>query len=268
MSASDRPFSVPLAVLMYHAIEPAGADSDADPHYTVSPDTFDAQLDAFAALGRAPRCVRDLMADAAAGRAGPPAVAITFDDGHASNGAAAERLAARGASADFFVNPSQVGLRHRLSWSELRAMAAAGMSIQSHGHTHDHLDRMTEAEVADSLRRSKDAIEDALGTSVSLFAPPGGRLHPCLARLAGSIGYQALCTSRTGTWTPGRGDAAIPRLAVLASSDLERVRRWAQADPLLIAHARLRGGALDAMKRLLGNSTYERLRSAALGRRG
>ena len=268
MSASDRPYSAPLAVLMYHAIEPAGAGSDADPHYTVSPDSFDAQLDAFAALGRAPRCVRDLMADAAAGRAGPPAVAITFDDGHASNGAAAERLAARGASADFFINPSQVGLRHRLSWSELRAMAAAGMSIQSHGQTHDHLDRMTEAEVTDSLRRSKDTIEGALGTAVSLFAPPGGRLHPCLARLAGSIGYQALCTSRTGAWTPGSGDAAIPRLAVLASSDLERVRRWAQADPLLIARARLRGGALDAMKRLLGNSTYERLRSAALGRRG
>jgi hypothetical protein len=103
---------------------------------------------------------------------------------------------------------------------------------------------------------------------VSLFAPPGGRLHPDLARLADSTGYEALCTSRTGTWTPGLGDTAIPRLAVLASSDLERVRRWAQADRLLIARARLRGGALDAMKRLLGNGTYEQLRRAALGRLG
>ena len=36
----------------------------------------------------------------------------------------------------------------------------------------------------------------------------------------------------------------------------------------VIARARLRCEALDAMKRLLGNGTYERLRSAALGRRG
>ncbi|RPH46474.1 MAG: hypothetical protein EHM87_02150 [Burkholderiales bacterium] len=262
-----RAFAGPVAVLMYHAIEPAGADSDADAHYTVSPTAFEAQLDAFAALGRAPRSVRDLLAEAAEGGPRGPAVAITFDDGHASNAAAAERLIARGAGADFFVNPALVGHRHRLSWAELRAMSAAGLSIQSHGHTHDYLDGMTEDGVADTLGRSKAAIEDALGAPVTLFAPPGGRMHPALDRLAEAAGYRALCTSRSGTWTPGRGDAAIPRLAVLASSDLERVRRWAQADPLLIARARLRGGALDAMKRLLGNGTYERLRTAALGRR-
>jgi peptidoglycan/xylan/chitin deacetylase (PgdA/CDA1 family) len=259
--------AAPVAVLMYHAIEPEGADSDADAHYSVSPAVFESHLDAFVTLGRAPRSVRDLLADATEGRPIPPAVAITFDDGHASNGAAAERLIARGAGADFFVNPADVGRRHRLSWSALRAMSAAGLSIQSHGHTHDYLDGMSEEGVADTLGRSKAAIEDALGAPCTLFAPPGGRMHPALERLAEAAGYRALCTSRTGTWTPGRGDAAIPRLAVLASSDLGRVSRWARADPLLIARARLRGGALDAMKRLLGNGTYERLRSAALGRR-
>jgi peptidoglycan/xylan/chitin deacetylase (PgdA/CDA1 family) len=268
--AAPRPPAAggPVAVLMYHAIEPAGADSDADAHYTVSPQAFEAQLDAFDALGRRPCSVRDLLAAAATGQPGPPSVAITFDDGHSSNGAAADRLVARGAGADFFVNPSLVGQRHRLSWSALRAMSAAGLSIQSHGHTHDYLDGMTEAGVADSLTRSKAAIEDAIGAPVTLFAPPGGRVHPALHRLAAATGYRALCTSRSGTWTPGHDDVAIPRLAVLATSDLDRVRRWAQADPLLIARARLRGEALDAMKRLLGNGTYERLRSAALGRRG
>ncbi len=269
-TATPRPPSAggPIAVLMYHAIEPAGVDSDADPHYTVSPQAFEAQLDAFDALGRRPSSVRDLLAAAAAGHPQPPSVAITFDDGHSSNGAAADRLVARGAGADFFVNPSLVGQRHRLSWSALRSMSAAGLSIQSHGHTHDYLDGMTEAGVADSLTRSKAAIEDAIGAPVTLFAPPGGRVHPALHRLAAAKGYRALCTSRSGTWTPGRDDAAIPRLAVLATSDLDRMRRWAQADPLLIARARLRSEALDAMKRLLGNGTYERLRSAALGRRG
>lgn len=260
---SDR-----VAVLMYHAVEATDARSDADAHYTVSPATFDSHLDAFFEIGRAPRSVRDLLADWQTGRSASASVALTFDDGHASNGPAAERLAARGAGADFFVNPALVGTRHRLSWSMLRDMSNAGLSIQSHGHTHDYLDGMTEAQVGNSLLRSKLAIEDAVGVPVTLFAPPGGRLHPALPRLAESLGYQALCTSRAGSWIPEGSDAPIPRLAVLASSELEQVRRWAQADPLLIARARLRGGALDVMKRLLGNGAYERLRGTALGQRG
>ncbi|MEI7447349.1 MAG: polysaccharide deacetylase family protein [Burkholderiales bacterium] len=255
----------PVAVLMYHAIEPVGADSDADPHYSVEPATFAAQLDAFAGLGRRVRSVRDLLADAAAGASTGDAVALTFDDGHASNGAAAEMLAARGMAADFFVNPAQVGGPHRLSWAALRDMAAAGMSIQSHGHDHVHLDTLGPDGVHDSLARSKAAIEDALGTAVTLFAPPGGRLHPSLAATAARLGYRALCTSRPGRWTPAASAPAdIPRLAVLAGTGDETLRRWALADPMTIGRARLRAGALDAAKRLLGTGRYERLRAAAL----
>ncbi|MFM1987601.1 MAG: hypothetical protein RJA99_558 [Pseudomonadota bacterium] len=258
----------PVAVLMYHAIEPAGVDSDADPHYSVTPAAFAAQLDAFAALGRRVRSVRDLLDEAEAGSVAGDAVALTFDDGHASNGAAADTLAARGASADFFVNPGLVGGPHRLSWAALRDLAAAGMSVQSHGHTHAYLDGMDATGVRDSLERSKAAIEDALGRPVTLFAPPGGRLHPALAGTATRLGYRALCTSRPGRWVTAAaaGLAEVPRLAVLAGTGDEAIRRWALADPWSIGRVRLRAGALDAMKRLLGNDRYERLRGAALGR--
>lgn len=259
----------PVAVLMYHAIEPAGAHSDADPHYSVTPAAFAAQLDAFAALGRRVRSVRDLLAEAGTGGVAGDAVALTFDDGHASNGAAAETLAARGATADFFVNPGLVGGPHRLSWAALRDLAAAGMSVQSHGHSHAYLDGMDAAGVRDSLARSKAAIEDALGRPVTLFAPPGGRLHPALAETAMRLGYRALCTSRPGRWTPAAaGLADVPRLAVLAGTGDDAIRRWALADPWSIGRVRLRAGGLDALKRLLGNERYERLRGAALARRG
>ena len=74
-----------------------------------------------------------------------PPVVITFDDGYAETlDTVLPLLSARGLTAAFFVVTSEIGqeLKHttldtlmrRASWPELRAAAAAGHVIASHGH--------------------------------------------------------------------------------------------------------------------------------------
>jgi peptidoglycan/xylan/chitin deacetylase (PgdA/CDA1 family) len=247
-----------VPVLMYHATPREGdAASGHDPHYAVGLGVLARHLAAIRQAGLRATHVRDAAA--------APACALTFDDGHASHAEAARLLAEHGASADFFVNSAAVGGPDRLDWPALRAMAAAGMSIQSHGHTHRHFDTLSTAQIRDELQRSKDAIEQAIGQPVELFAPPGGRLRPEVGPIARELGYRGLCTSRAGTWQPARGLGEVPRLAVLASTDEARLGRWLHADPAEMLRLRLRQGLLDAGKRGLGRQAYERLRGAILG---
>ena len=89
---------------------------------------------------------------------------LTFDDGHVSNLKAVDALAQRDFTAEFFVNPATVGTQGHLGWAELREMAAAGMSIQSHGFHHRYLDMLSPQDVMTELVDSRREIEDRLLT--------------------------------------------------------------------------------------------------------
>lgn len=255
-----------VTVLMYHAVgDERGACVGADAHYAVSSRQFAAHLAQAREAGLRVSSVADLLRDPAA-RA--RSVAFTFDDGHASNGPAAELIAAQGGSADFFVNPAHVGTPNYLGWSDLREMARAGMSIQSHGYHHTYLDDLSPKEVDAQLVDSKRAIEDQLGQPVTLFAPPGGRVPPDMRTVAERAGYQAVCSSRVGLWKAGDGPWDIARLAVMLSTPDVQVLRWIRQDWWELANRRARYAVLSSAKRLLGNQGYERLRGRLLGKPG
>lgn len=250
-----------VTVLMYHGVgDENGACPGADPHYAVSGPQFRSHLALAREAGLRVRSVRSVLdADPV-----EPVVAFTFDDGHASNGPAAELIARDGGSADFFINPSSVGTPNYLGWSELRAMADAGMSIQSHGYHHRYLDDLSPAEVQDELVRSRQVIEDKLGRAVSLYAPAGGRMPSDMRQVAAKAGYQAVCSSRVGLWDLGGGAWDVPRLAVLDTTSDAQISRWMTQDWWEIANRRGRYLLLRSAKRMLGNQAYERLRGRFL----
>ncbi|MEY4750863.1 MAG: hypothetical protein RIQ60_3077 [Pseudomonadota bacterium] len=274
-----------ITVLMYHAI-PAqpGPQPGADAHYSVALDDFSRQLQHMQSLGLQPcsvdRLLSDLSRHGAAGRVG-----ITFDDGHVSNHAAAARLRDVGGTADFFVNPSTVGSTGFLSWDQLREMASWGMSIQSHGMHHRFLDDLDAAGVQAELADSKAAIEQQLGRSVTLFAPPGGRVVPGLPTLARQLGYKRICSSRVALWNDaaelvprttgaearaddrpaaGAGAGDVPRLAMLAGTADAQLLRWLRQDRLEMAWQSGRHSLLRSAKRMLGNQSYVLLRGRLL----
>lgn len=268
-TTSSRPTPEPpgitdsiIAVLMYHAVrDERGGCAGAEAHYAVTARQFDSHLTLSAQAGLQVRSVAHLRATPA-DRA--RSVAFTFDDGHGSNGWAAERIARVGGSADFFVNTSRVGKPHNLGWSDLRSMADAGMSIQSHGLEHRYLDELSPAEILAQLADSKRAIEDNLGRPVTLFAPPGGRAPAGLSVIAKRVGYAAVCSSRVGLWDTRQDNWDVPRLAVLRSTSSAQFARWISHDWWEITNGRARYLALAWAKWLLGNDRYGRLRGRLL----
>lgn len=251
-----------LTVLMYHALGTAnGLRDTADPHYAVTEAAFARHLDAVREAGLRGSAIGPLLdGGAAAG-----VVGLTFDDGHVSNLKAVDALAQRDFTAEFFVNPATVGTQGHLGWAELREMAAAGMSIQSHGFHHRYLDMLSPQDVMTELVDSRREIEDRMGRTVSVFAPPGGRAPAGLAEVAAEAGYRALCTSVAGVWHMADGAWCVPRLAVLASTTEERLLRWVRCDWRELATQRARHAVLSSAKRALGNARYERLRQTLLG---
>src|SRR5437016_22097 len=102
--------------LMYHGLG-APPGPAVDPHYSVDVARFAEQL----ALCRA------TLGAAVSARAwldGQRGAILTFDDGDESNYRLAfPALAQAGGSADFFVNPAQVGGPGYATWAQLREMA-------------------------------------------------------------------------------------------------------------------------------------------------
>lgn len=257
------------AVLMYHATPAeAGADAGADPHYSVPLPRFEAQLAHLADMGARVVDVAAWPEPAGAPTDNAPLAAFTFDDGHATNLQAALRLAQRGWPGTLFVNPATVGVPGYLSWAALDELAAAGISVQSHGMHHRFLDELSRADALAELADSRRAIEDRLGRPVTVYAPAGGRLHAQMPQLLAEAGYTTLCTSVAGLWAANRSRLAVPRLAMLAATPMDQFDRWVRADAAELWRQRARHGGLALAKRLLGNDRYVRWRGALLGKAG
>lgn len=254
-----------LSVLMYHAVGSRQGMAGADPHYSVSGESFGEHIKRLQARGLEIRAVRDVVeSDVPQTRV----VAVTFDDGHISNYETAfPALLASDATADFFVNPSTVGSSNIVTWSALREMDQAGMSIQSHSYTHRYLEDLSAEAVRDELTRSKAIIEDKLGRPVTTFAPPGGRINATVHRLAREAGYTTICVSRPGQWRAGA--ITVPRFAVLASTLPENVEAWAVGRASVLARQVTGYWVRLGAKKALGNALYDQVRARILmGRNG
>ena len=255
----------PALVLMFHGIDGPRSRAvgfAADAHNTVDAPRFGGMLDALHGAGCTLGAARDLLDDVEAIRP----VWLTFDDGDASNALEAlPQLAERGLRADFFITPARVGRPGFMDWSTLREMAAAGMSLQSHGHTHAYFTHLSTPALAEELRVSKDQLEQGLGQSVTLLAPPGGRVPRGLVPLARSLGYRAVLDSTPGLVTDRGPSRLLPRVAVRAGHSVETVVGWATGGPSALRRLRFRHRVLAAAKSLLGDARYESLRGRALG---
>jgi peptidoglycan/xylan/chitin deacetylase (PgdA/CDA1 family) len=175
-----------VVVLCYHSIHPSKTFASA------SPQLFDLHL---SWLRRTCNVIPfgDIMRGTHA-EAELPSVAVTFDDGYADNYEHAFGLLQKhGLTATFFVtagliekHPAVVdrfqSLRQApaddirpLSWSQLREMAGAGMSIAAHTYSHPNLASVSRAVAAAEVRVSKHILEQRLGVPVTTMAYPFGK---------------------------------------------------------------------------------------------
>jgi len=184
-----------VITLIYHELYKAGIESKYK--YAFSLKEFSAQLDLIRQSSLQVLTADELRYLLTSGNTQSNGkLLITFDDGHISNyHIAMPLIIEHGFKATFFITTDWIGKSHYLNKSKIIEMANQGMSIQSHGKTHDFLDQMSKQDVYAELYSSKCKIEDIIGQEISSLSIPGGRFNELVIQCARDVGYKAIFTS-------------------------------------------------------------------------
>lgn len=252
-----------MLVLTYHAVhasqEQWQQEPAADRWYGITARQFEAQMEC---LSRGFHAA--LLEQFLSGKAPAKSVVLTFDDGHESNFSVAfpilQRLNLRG---EFFVTVSRVGQPGYMTWEELRALRRAGNSVQSHGLHHKPLTNLGEAELAQELRASKEALEKNLQGPVDYLSAPGGFVDKRIYQAALAAGYRAVCNSEPGLARAGK---VIPRVAIMHSTSQAAFQRLLETKRLALMKSAAQRGLAKAAKAVLGVERYESVKKLALRR--
>lgn len=240
---------------MYHGT-PDDAASAPIGYFDVGASQFRDQAALLAREGLTGLPVESLIA-----RPAPRSVAITFDDALVSNfDIALPALAAVGATATIFVVTSWVGTARYCSWSQLRALADAGWSVQSHTVSHPFLSTLTRDQARDELRASRLAIEDHLGQPVTTISLPNGDAPTeSLETVLDETGYRWAVSSRW-SWNVDGGarTRVFNRYTVRRATTLGHFGRMVRAT---VSPYSAEGLRLQLLARVRGAVGVERYRS-------
>ncbi len=175
---------------------------------------------------------RDLflrLLDVAAER---PDIDLTFDDGYASDvEVALPALGERKLTARFFPLAGRLGRPGYVSADDVRALAAAGMPVGSHGMRHRSWRGLDAPARAEEFVRARTVLAEAADAAVTTAACPFGEYDRQVLGSLRRLGYDRVFTSdrrraSAGGWLQ-------PRYSVRASDTLDGVREGTLAPPAL-----------------------------------
>ena len=109
-------------------------------------------------------------------------VAVTFDDG--PNPRMTPQILAELAKRRIHVTFFLIGRNVKAHPELAKAMVEAGHEVANHTFTHPTLSKLSDAAVADELRRGQDTLHAATGVTPNLFRPPYGAFKRTQAPLA------------------------------------------------------------------------------------
>jgi peptidoglycan/xylan/chitin deacetylase (PgdA/CDA1 family) len=229
----------------------------------LSPRRFARQVERLARAGWRTLTLAELLACARGERrARPDELAITFDDAYRGlRDHAFPVLRAHGFGAVCFVITDFAGRLNRwdvayggrrfahLAWRDIAAWRTRGIEFASHSATHPRLTWLDDRSVARELRRSREALREALGEAPVAVSYPFGAAGARERAMARDAGYDA----GFGLAAPWRGDPmAIARLPVYV---------WSPPTPGVGPLASLEWlGARGANRCAVGTTVLRRLR--------
>ncbi|MYS43409.1 polysaccharide deacetylase family protein [Streptomyces sp. SID5998] len=255
-----------VPVLMYHAVadEPNAATRD----LSVSPAAFAEQMAVLRELGRHPLTTAELAAHWRGPGSRPlprDPVLITFDDGYEGvHRHALPALAEHGFPATLFVSTGWLrgahdtggGLDAMLDWDQVRELAAAGVEIGGHSHTHPQLDQLDDDALWTELIRCKEIVAGELGAGPVSFAYPYGYSSRRVRARVRAAGYRQALAVGNAPARRSQGPYAMRRLTVRRSTTVEEFTRLVQGRSIARDFARDRaltkGYALVRRARQLG----------------
>jgi len=261
-SRADAFMTKPRSVfLMYHELELPGRalcqDSPGYVRYVLHAAEFREQMEFLKRQGWRGVGVGDAL------NYSPNTVAITFDDGCETDLiSAAPILLELGFGATFYITTGFLGKPGYLKHSQLRELSECGPEIGCHSMTHAYLTDLDDHGLHREITEAKTQLEEIIGRPVEHFSCPGGRYDVRVADTARRSGYRTVATSRMRANSTHTDRYSLGRVAVMratspaAFADLCRGRGLKRQE--LVA------GLLQGTRRLLGNSTYDRIREVVL----
>jgi peptidoglycan/xylan/chitin deacetylase (PgdA/CDA1 family) len=189
--------------LMYHSVSPS---TEPDPHLLrIHPERLAAQLGQLRRRGLRGVSLGELQQAAQEGRA-EKLVALTFDDGYTDFLThAVPALARYGMTASVYVIAGRMpgsndwdrdGPRLTLlTPQEVRAVAAAGHEVGSHGYSHIRLSGLGAAELERETAQSRRVLEDVLQAPVRGFCYPYGDHDEAAVLAVQRAGYEYACVT-------------------------------------------------------------------------
>jgi peptidoglycan/xylan/chitin deacetylase (PgdA/CDA1 family) len=225
-----------IPVLLYHSV--SENPSSAIARYAVAPAAFARQLDAVVESGRTALTLSEYAAALGTQRLPQRAIVITFDDGYADfyEHAFAE-LVRRGLPCTLYVTTGflegRAGSRthacppdRMLQWSQLPELAASGVEIGGHSHSHFQLDTLRRDNARVEIMRCKTLLEDALEAEVATFAYPHGYSSPAVKSLTRTAGYRSAAGVKNAFSSEADDPFSLARLTIFNTTDGEELGGW------------------------------------------
>lgn len=154
---------------------------------------------------------------------------ITVDDGGESYYTRiADRLDRRGWRGHCFVSTDFIGRRGFLNRVQIRHLAGRGHVIGSHSASHPpRFSALPFAEMVSEWARSRQVLEDIVGSRVDVASVPGGYFSADVARAAHEAGIRVLFTSEPVTRVVSNGECLlIGRFTIRRGDRHDAARRY------------------------------------------
>jgi peptidoglycan/xylan/chitin deacetylase (PgdA/CDA1 family) len=253
-----------VAFLMYHELEkPGRALRQSEPgyvRYIVRAVAFRDQMQLLQREGW-----KGVSVGAATTAFSQKTVAITFDDGMETDLLlAAPILRECGFGATFYVTAGWTGQPGYLSESQLRELSALGFEIGSHSMTHAYLTDLDDAALRREMVDSKLRLEQIIGKPVEHFSCPGGRYDSRVAKIARAAGYRTVATSDIRMNNAAPNPFELGRIAIMRNTSLDELLQLCEGRGLW--RWKLTVQFRSAVRTMLGNAAYDRLRARLLRR--
>ncbi len=167
------------------------------------------------------------------------AVAITIDDAYRTTYTEAwPRFRAAGLPITVFVATSHIdrGSSKRLTWDQLREMAAADVTIGQHSVTHLHMPTATPEQNRREIADASARFTAELGLKPDIFAYPYGETSLAVTETVIAGGFKAAFGQHSGVAVSGGNMFYLPRFAMNEKyGDIERLRLAINALALPVA---------------------------------
>jgi len=252
-----------IIFLMYHELEVEGRKLvQSEPgyvRYVLPLETFRGQMEWMKDSG-----FRGLSVGQAIRYPQPASVCITFDDGCETDLiTAAPILREHSFGATFFLTAGFLGTPGYLNSSQVRELDALGFEIGCHSMTHAYLPDLSDLELRREIAEAKLTIEQIVGHPIEHFSCPGGRFDSRTLETARRAGFRTVANSRFHANSAANSSYELGRVAILRDLPLAKFGALCRGEGLW--KRRFQDRARQSVRQILGNRTYDRLRSSLLG---